>query len=62
MDTQGVEPLTQPIAAVQDVQLRLRDRGSCFNLNSVVFGAAEQWQRSEEGVLFKLQSARMRDK
>ena len=25
VDTQGVEPLTQPIAAVQDVQLRLRD-------------------------------------
>ena len=25
VDTQGVEPLTQPMAAVQDVQLRLRD-------------------------------------
>ena len=25
VDTQGVEPLTQPIAAVQDVHLRLRD-------------------------------------
>ncbi len=25
VDTTGVEPLTQPIAAVQDVQLRLRD-------------------------------------
>ncbi|MDO5692700.1 MAG: Asp-tRNA(Asn)/Glu-tRNA(Gln) amidotransferase subunit GatC [Pseudomonadota bacterium] len=25
VDTQGVEPLTQPIAAIQDVQLRLRD-------------------------------------
>ena len=25
VDTSGVEPLTQPIAAIQDVQLRLRD-------------------------------------
>lgn len=25
VDTTGVEPLTQPIAAIQDVQLRLRD-------------------------------------
>ena len=25
VDTQGVEPRTQPIAAIQDVQLRLRD-------------------------------------
>ena len=25
VDTQGVEPLAQPIAAVQDVQLRLRE-------------------------------------
>ncbi|KAB7767853.1 type II secretion system minor pseudopilin GspK [Xanthomonas maliensis] len=31
------------------VRVRLRDRGSCFNLNSVVAGAGEQWQRSEDG-------------
>lgn len=43
------QPLSFPLEG-GSVQLRLRDRGSCFNLNSVVFGAAEQWQRSEEGV------------
>ncbi|ATS20099.1 type II secretion system protein K [Xanthomonas phaseoli pv. phaseoli] len=31
------------------VSVRLRDRGGCFNLNSVVVGAPEQWQRSDEG-------------
>jgi aspartyl-tRNA(Asn)/glutamyl-tRNA(Gln) amidotransferase subunit C len=25
VDTQGVEPLAHPVAAIQDVQLRLRD-------------------------------------
>ncbi len=31
------------------VSVRLRDRGGCFNLNSVVMGAPEQWQRSDDG-------------
>ncbi|UXA70339.1 type II secretion system minor pseudopilin GspK [Xanthomonas prunicola] len=31
------------------VSVRVRDRGGCFNLNSVVVGAPEQWQRSDEG-------------
>ncbi|GAB3345110.1 type II secretion system minor pseudopilin GspK [Marilutibacter aestuarii] len=29
--------------------LRIRDAGNCFNLNSVVEGAVEQWQRRELG-------------
>ncbi|MBB5864732.1 type II secretion system minor pseudopilin GspK [Xanthomonas sp. 3058] len=42
----------QPISFPLDdglVSVRLRDRGGCFNLNSVVFGATEQWQRSDAG-------------
>ncbi|KLD70291.1 type II secretion system minor pseudopilin GspK [Xanthomonas pisi] len=43
----------QPISFPLDdglVSVRLRDRGGCFNLNSVVMGAPEQWQRSDDGV------------
>ena len=32
------------------LQYRLRDASSCFNLNAVVIGAPGQWQRSETGV------------
>ncbi|MBB3812527.1 general secretion pathway protein K [Xanthomonas arboricola] len=42
----------QPIIFPLDdgtVSVRLRDRGGCFNLNSVVAGAPEQWQRSDDG-------------
>ncbi|PPV08877.1 type II secretion system protein K [Xanthomonas bromi] len=42
----------QPIRFPLDhgaVSVRLRDRGGCFNPNSVVVGAPEQWQRSDEG-------------
>ncbi|PPU77774.1 MULTISPECIES: type II secretion system minor pseudopilin GspK [Xanthomonas] len=42
----------QPVSFPLDdgmVSVRLRDRGSCFNLNSVVAGAPEQWQRSDDG-------------
>lgn len=42
----------RPVAFPLDdgmVSVRLRDRGSCFNLNSVVAGAPEQWQRSDDG-------------
>jgi general secretion pathway protein K len=33
------------------VQARLRDATACFNLNSVVEGAGEQWRRRDDGVL-----------
>jgi general secretion pathway protein K len=33
------------------VQARLRDAGACFNLNSVVEGAGEQWRRRDAGAL-----------
>lgn len=32
------------------VRVRIRDGTACFNLNSVVEGAAEQWQRHDAGV------------
>lgn len=33
------------------VQARLRDATACFNLNSVVEGAGEQWRRRDDGVV-----------
>ncbi|MCC8536664.1 type II secretion system minor pseudopilin GspK [Xanthomonas axonopodis pv. poinsettiicola] len=42
------QPVTFPLDDGM-VSVRLRDRGSCFNLNSVVAGAPEQWQRSDDG-------------
>jgi general secretion pathway protein K len=32
------------------IRARISDAGSCFNLNSVVEGASEQWQRREIGI------------
>ncbi|MCC8474685.1 type II secretion system minor pseudopilin GspK, partial [Xanthomonas arboricola] len=42
------QPVTFPLDDGA-VSVRLRDRGGCFNLNSVVAGAPEQWQRSDDG-------------
>ncbi|MEA9588813.1 type II secretion system minor pseudopilin GspK [Xanthomonas sp. WHRI 10064A] len=42
------QPITFPLDDGM-VSVRLRDRGGCFNLNSVVMGAPEQWQRSDDG-------------
>ncbi|MCE7033201.1 type II secretion system minor pseudopilin GspK [Lysobacter sp. GX 14042] len=42
------QPLVFPLEAGA-VRVRIHDAGNCFNLNSVVEGAPEQWRRSAAG-------------
>lgn len=45
----GDAPIVFPVEG-GTVSVHLRDASTCFNLNSVVEGAPEQWQRSQPGV------------
>src|SRR3546814_17184067 len=45
-----VFPIDDASGAGGVVNARIDDGTTCFNLNSVVEGAGEQWQRSEAGV------------